>query len=185
MEFATKSALQVLGGSSVWVRSGVTVGTSPEPLRSGCPPGLRSADLSRDERSVRRLALAAIESCEGGMEELVESRPQPGPPALRSTPEPRSSCEAKPTTSAASSSYEGDRCSGPDTTQMIDDQRPEIETDTPSPTTNSYQDRLTATAQLNQTRERTPGGGEGGPMGGLSGGDVRQVFVEGTEGLAV
>jgi hypothetical protein len=42
------------------------------------PTGLRSAERSRDERSARRLALAAIESCEGGVKELVESRPQPG-----------------------------------------------------------------------------------------------------------
>jgi integrase/recombinase XerC len=40
---------------------------------------------------------------------------------------------------------------------MIDDQRPQIEPDTPSPITDSHQHRLTATAQLNRTREWTPG----------------------------
>lgn len=42
-------------------------------------------------------------------------------------------CALKPTTNAASSSYEGDSGSDADTTQMIDDQRPENEPDTPSP----------------------------------------------------
>jgi hypothetical protein len=34
------------GGGSVSVRSGVTVGASPEPLCPGCPPGLRSGERS-------------------------------------------------------------------------------------------------------------------------------------------
>lgn len=111
------------GAGSVSVRSGVTVGASPDPLRPGCPPGLRSADRSRDDRSARRLALAAIESAEGGLEELVESRPSRASScAIRAWV--RSSSEAKPTTSADSSSYEGDGGSGVDTTQMIDDQVP-------------------------------------------------------------
>ncbi len=42
-----------------------------------------------------------------------------------------------PTTSAASSSYEGSGGSGADTTPMIGDQGSKIEPDTPSPTTNS------------------------------------------------
>ena len=54
---------------------GATVGVSPNPLRPGYPTGLRSFDRSRDERSARHLALAAIESCDGEIAELVGSRP--------------------------------------------------------------------------------------------------------------
>jgi len=82
-------------------------------------------DLSRDERSARRLALAAIESCDGGCEELVESRPsRASSSAIRAWA--HSNCEVNSTTSPASSSQEGEGCSGGDTTQMIDDQSPKI-----------------------------------------------------------
>jgi hypothetical protein len=92
---------------------------------------LRSGERSRDERSARRLVLAAIESADGGIEELVESRPsRASSSAIR--PWARSSSEAKPTTSADSSSYDGDGGSGADTTQMIDDHRPNNEPDTPT-----------------------------------------------------
>ena len=65
------------------------------------------------------------------MEDLVESRPsRASSSAIRAWA--RSSSETKPATSADSSSYEGDGCSGADTTQMIDDQQPEIEPDTPT-----------------------------------------------------
>ena len=123
---------QSLGAGSVSIRSGAVVGASPEPLRPGCPPGLRSFERSRDERSARRLAFASIESAEGGIEEFLESRPnRASNSAIRACA--RSNCALKPATSATSSSYEGDDCSDADTTQMIDDQRPEIEPDTPSP----------------------------------------------------
>jgi hypothetical protein len=82
------------------------------------------------------LALAAIESRDGGIEEFVESRSsRASSSAIRAWA--RSSCEAKPTTNPANSSYEGNGGSGVDTTQMIDDQTPEIEPDTPSPITDS------------------------------------------------
>jgi hypothetical protein len=105
------------GAGSVAVRSGVSAGASPESRRPGCIPSLRSADRSPDERPARRLALAAIESTEGGLEELVESRSQPdlqlSDPRVR-----RSSSEAKHTTSLASSSYEGDRGLGANTIDL-------------------------------------------------------------------
>jgi hypothetical protein len=101
------------------------------------------------------LALAAIESADGGIEELVESRP-----SRASSSEirvwARSNSEAKPTTSADSSSYEGDGGSDADTTQMIDDQAPKIEPDTPTPITNSTpRSTLTRNGQLNRTPEWT------------------------------
>ncbi len=108
------------GGGSVWVRSGVTAGDSPEPLGPGCPPGSRSFDLSRDERSARRLALAAIESSDGGAEEFVEFIPSRRRNSAFSVSNPATRA-TNPATRAASSPYDG---SGTDTTQMIDDHRP-------------------------------------------------------------
>jgi hypothetical protein len=61
--------------------------------------------------------------------------PQPGASSSAIRTWVRPSCDVKPPISAASSSYEGDGCSGADTTQMIDDQTPENEPDTPSPIT--------------------------------------------------
>ena len=114
-----------VGAVTVSVRSGSVVGASPEPVRPGCPPSLRSFERSRYERSARRFALAAIESADGGCDELVESRPsRASSSAIR--PWAHSSCEVNSTTSPASSSQEGCGCSGADTTQMIDDQGPEI-----------------------------------------------------------
>ena len=103
------------GAGRVSVRSGVTVGISPEPWWPGCPPGLRSLERSRDERSARRLALAPIESFDGGVEEFVESIPT----RRRNSAFSASSASTRainPTTSAASSSYEGSGSSGADTT---------------------------------------------------------------------
>ena len=128
----------------------MSAGASPEPLRPGCPPGLRPFERSRDERSARRAAFAPIESFDGGVEEFLESIPS----RRRSSAffaSNTSTRVANPTTSAASSSYEGWDGSGADTTQMIDDLRPNNEPDTPSLTKiNSV-----ATAQLNGTREWT------------------------------
>jgi hypothetical protein len=129
----------------------VSVGESPEPLRPICPPGLRSFERSRDERSARRAAFASIESFDGGVEEFVEFIPS----RRRSSAFSASNTSTRvtnPTTSAASSSYEGWDDSGADTTQMIGDQRPNHEPDTPPPTKINSQ----ATAQLNGTREWTP-----------------------------
>ncbi|MBV9143864.1 MAG: hypothetical protein JO115_23590 [Pseudonocardiales bacterium] len=128
----------------------MTVGESPESLRPGCPPGLRSFERSRDERSARRAAFAPIESFDGGVEEFVEFIPS----RRRSSAFSASNVStrvANPTTSAASSSYEGWGGSGADTTQMIGGQRPNREPDTPSPTKINSQ----ATVQLNGTREWT------------------------------
>ena len=92
-----------VGAVTVSLRSGSVVGASPEPARPGCPPGLRSLDLSRDERSARRFALAAIESADGGCDELVESRPsRASSSAIR--PWAHSSREVNSTTSLVSSS---------------------------------------------------------------------------------
>jgi hypothetical protein len=112
---------------------------------------LRPFERSRDERSARRAAFAPIESFDGGVEEFVESIPS----RRRSSAFSASNTSTRvtnPTTSAASSSYEGWDDSGADTTQMIDNLRPNNEPDTPSLTKiNSV-----ATAQLNGTREWTP-----------------------------
>jgi hypothetical protein len=70
---------QPVGAATVSVRSGSVLGASPDPLRPGCPPGLRSGERSRNERSARWRALAAIESADGGCEEFVESRPSRAP----------------------------------------------------------------------------------------------------------
>jgi hypothetical protein len=101
------------------------------------------------------LALAAIESADGGIEELVESRPsRASNSAIREWA--RSSSEANPTTSPASSSYEGDGGSGVDTTQMIDDQHPRSSPTRRHRSPPSHTDQLTATVQINRTREWTP-----------------------------
>ncbi len=106
---------QSTGAATVSVRSGVTLGASPEPLRPGCPPGLRSADLSRDERSARRLAFAPIESFDDGVEEFVEFIPTRRLNSAFSISS-ASTRATNPTTSAASSSYDGSGSSGADTT---------------------------------------------------------------------
>jgi len=76
---------------------------------------LFSFDLSRDERSARRLAFASIESFDGGTEEFVESIPSRRRSSAFSASKV-STRAANPTTSAASSSYEGLGGSGADTT---------------------------------------------------------------------
>jgi hypothetical protein len=81
---------------------------------------LRSFDLSRDERSARRLAFASIESFDGGTEEFVEFIPSRRRSSAFSASNV-STRAANPTTSAASSSYEGLGGSGADTT--ADDRR--------------------------------------------------------------
>ena len=91
-------------------------------------------ERSRDERSVRRLALASIESFDGGVEEFVEFIPSRRRNSAFSASNV-STRAANPTISAASSSYDGSGGSGADTTQIIDDQGPKIEPDTPSPIT--------------------------------------------------
>ncbi|MGH3798284.1 MAG: hypothetical protein ACRDSP_25835 [Pseudonocardiaceae bacterium] len=53
---------------SAWSGSGL--GISPLPLPPGWPPGLRSFDRTRDDRSARRFAFAAIESFDGDLEEF-------------------------------------------------------------------------------------------------------------------
>jgi transposase InsO family protein len=96
---------------------------------NGWPPGLRSFDRTRCERCARRFPFAANQSCDGGVEEFVESTPnRASSSAIRAFA--RSSSADKPTTSAASSSYEGAGCSGTDTTLMIYVQEPEIKSDT-------------------------------------------------------
>jgi hypothetical protein len=129
----------------VSVRSGVAVGASPEPLCPGCPPGLRSFERSREERSARRAAFVSIESFEGGIEEFLELIPSRRRNSAFSASR-LSTRATSPTISAASSSYDGCGGSGADTTQMIDDQRPHSEPDTPSPLTDVLinQDRLTS-----------------------------------------
>jgi hypothetical protein len=97
---------------------------------------LRSFERSRDERSARRWAFAPIESFEGGVEEFVEFSPSRRRNSAFSASKV-STRATNPTTSTASSSYEGSGGSGADTTQMIDDQRPHNEPDTPSPITNT------------------------------------------------
>jgi hypothetical protein len=117
---------------------------------------LRSFERSRDERSARRLALTAIESFEGGVEEFDEFIPNRRRNSAFSASKP-STRATNPTTSAANSSYDGSGGSGADTTQMIDDHSPTTEPDTPSPTIDvpSHQDQTAAAAQLNRTREWT------------------------------
>jgi hypothetical protein len=82
------------------------------------------------------LALAAIESFDGGTDEFAELLPTRRRNSAFSASNV-STRAANPTTSAASSSYDGDGCSDADTTQMIDDQAHTIEPDTPTPITNS------------------------------------------------
>ncbi|HWR47470.1 MAG TPA: hypothetical protein VN327_07660 [Pseudonocardiaceae bacterium] len=87
---------------------------------------MRSGDRSRDERSARRLAFAPIESFDGGIEEFLESIPSRRLNSAFSASNVPTRA-TNPATSAASSSYEGEGCSGADTTQMIDGQPPETE----------------------------------------------------------
>jgi hypothetical protein len=107
---------------------------------------LRSFERSRDERSARHAAFAPIESFEGGVEEFPEFIPNRRRNSAFSASR-LSTRATNPTTSAASSSYEGSDGSGADTTQMIDDHRPNNEPDTPSPITNT---------PLRSTRSRQP-----------------------------
>jgi len=50
------------GGSGRSTRSGNSVRESPDPECPGCPPGVRSFERNRCERTLFRLAYAAIES---------------------------------------------------------------------------------------------------------------------------
>jgi len=101
------------------------------------------------------LAFASIESFDGGVEEFVEFIPNRRRNSAFSVSN-LSTRTANPTTSAASSSYEGSGGSGADTTQMIDDQRPCNEPDTPTPPTEHPTNiNSLATAQLNRTPEWT------------------------------
>ena len=61
------------GGSACSVRPGSRAGSSPDPGWPGWPPGVRSLDRTRCETAFFRLALASIESFDGGIEEFVES----------------------------------------------------------------------------------------------------------------
>lgn len=58
------------GAGTVSLRSGTAAGASPDPLRPGCPPGLRSFDRTRYDRCARRFPFAASKSCDGGVEEF-------------------------------------------------------------------------------------------------------------------
>jgi hypothetical protein len=94
------------------------------------------SERSHDERSARRTAFTPIESFEDGVEESVEFILN----RRRNSAFPTSKVSTRatnPTISAASSSYEGSVGSGADTTQKIDDQRPNNEPDIPSPITNT------------------------------------------------
>ena len=68
------------GASAVPVRSGTAAGVSPDPLCPCWPPGLRSAERSREDRSAERFALrpalAAIESFDDGVDEFPEFIPR-------------------------------------------------------------------------------------------------------------
>ena len=122
------------GTSAVSVRSGAAAGVSPDPGCPGWPPGLRSLDRSREDRSAERFALraafAAIGSFDGGVEEFPEFIPR----RRRSSAFSASSAptrSAKTATSPASSSYEGGGWASAGTTTMIDDQGREIKSGTP------------------------------------------------------
>jgi hypothetical protein len=97
----------------------------------------------------RRAAFAPIESFDGGVEEVVEFIPNRRRNSAFSASKV-STRATNPTTSAASSSYDGWGGLGADTTQMIDDHRPHNKPDTPPPITNEpIKVNSLATAQLN------------------------------------
>jgi hypothetical protein len=100
--------------------------------------------------------LASIESFDDGLEEFAEFTPNRRRNSAFSASN-ASTRVANPTTSAASSSYDGSGGSGADTTQMIDDQRPTNEPDTPSPIAqHSNKINSLAKGQLDATPEWTP-----------------------------
>jgi hypothetical protein len=69
--------------------------------------------------------LAAGESCDGGLDEFVESFPDwASSSAIRACA--AANCAVNPTTNAASSSYEGLPASASDTPRMIDDHHNKI-----------------------------------------------------------
>ena len=112
------------GTSAASARSGTADGVSPDPLCPCWPPGLRSLDRSREDRSAERFALrpafAAIGSFDGGVEEFPEFIPRRrrGSAFSASSTSTRS---AKTATRPASSSYEGVGWASAGTTTMIDD----------------------------------------------------------------
>ncbi len=122
------------GTSAASVRSGTAAGVSPDPLCPCWPPGLRSFDRSREERSAERFALRSAFAAIGSFDEGVEEFPEFIPRRRRSSAFSASSAptrSAKTATRPASSSYEGGGLASAGTTTMIDDQRRKIKSGTP------------------------------------------------------
>lgn len=129
------------GTSAVSVRSGAAAGVSPDPSCPCWPPGLRSLDRSREDRSADRFALraafAAIGSFDGGVEEFPEFIPRRRRSSAFSARKPAFSASspstrpARTASSPASSSCEGEGWAPAGTTTMIDDHGRKIKSGTP------------------------------------------------------
>jgi hypothetical protein len=83
------------------VRSGSLVGVNPEPFRPGWLPRLRSLERTRSDRAAFRFPFAASESCDGGLDEFVESLPNLVRNAATSAPARRSGHPPAPTVPSA------------------------------------------------------------------------------------
>ena len=122
------------GAAAASARSGTAAGASPDPLCPCWPPGLRSLDRSREERSARRFALRAAFAAIGSLDDGAGEFPGFIPRRRRSSAFSASSAptrSAKTATRPASSSYEGGGGASAGMTTMIDDQGRKIKSGTP------------------------------------------------------